>query len=256
MLADTGLPPLGGSQLFSTQFEFVPVAMIVVPWASTSGGCVATMPCTRATGGRSARRWPGSVRYQHRHWDLQLRRRLRRRAVLGPHGPAPDPDHGGCPAVRRRLSLAAGLQFHLGHGPHRRHRGAALAVSQFLGNPIVAFILYAVVIPISHLTVWYNYTLTAGERAQRGAPGVPARGLPVLAADLRERPQCHRLHPALQFFYLFMAIPIDTFTGVSLAGATHELFPAYFATHRTRGPSLRRWTSMPGATSCGSSETR
>ena len=29
ILADTGLPPLGGSQLFSTQFDFVPVAMIV-----------------------------------------------------------------------------------------------------------------------------------------------------------------------------------------------------------------------------------
>ena len=30
VLADPGLPPFGGSQLFSTQFEFVPVAMIVV----------------------------------------------------------------------------------------------------------------------------------------------------------------------------------------------------------------------------------
>ena len=32
-------------------------------------------------------------------------------------------------------------------------------------------------------------------------------------------PNRDRLHPALQFFYLFMAIPIDTFTGLSLAGA-------------------------------------
>ncbi len=50
-------------------------------------------------------------------------------------------------------------------------------------------------------------------------------------------PNCYRLHPALQFFYLFLAIPIDTFTGLSLAGASRELFPAYFATHRTWGPS-------------------
>ena len=28
LLADTGLPPLRGSQFFSTQFDFVPVAMI------------------------------------------------------------------------------------------------------------------------------------------------------------------------------------------------------------------------------------
>jgi cytochrome c oxidase assembly factor CtaG len=50
-------------------------------------------------------------------------------------------------------------------------------------------------------------------------------------------PNVHRLHPALQFFYLFLAIPIDTFTGLSLAGATKEMFPAYFATHRAWGPS-------------------
>ena len=34
-----------------------------------------------------------------------------------------------------------------------------------------------------------------------------------------------------------MAIPNDTFSGLSLAGESHEIFPAYFATHRTWGPS-------------------
>jgi putative copper resistance protein D len=46
------------------------------------------------------------------------------------------------------------------------------------------------------------------------------------------------MHPALQFGYLFLAIPIDTFTGLSLDGASHELFPAYLSLHRTWGPSL------------------
>ena len=32
-IVDAGLPPLRGSQLFSTQFEFVPAAMIVVALA-------------------------------------------------------------------------------------------------------------------------------------------------------------------------------------------------------------------------------
>ena len=32
-IVDAGLPPLRGSQLFSTQFEFVPVAMIVAALA-------------------------------------------------------------------------------------------------------------------------------------------------------------------------------------------------------------------------------
>jgi len=50
-------------------------------------------------------------------------------------------------------------------------------------------------------------------------------------------PNKYRLHPGLQFFYLFLAIPIDTFTGLSLAGATKEMFPAYLATHRAWGPT-------------------
>ena len=31
--------------------------------------------------------------------------------------------------------------------------------SRFFGHPIVAFCLYAVMIPLTHLTSWYNYTL-------------------------------------------------------------------------------------------------
>ncbi len=41
------------------------------------------------------------------------------------------------------------------------------------------------------------------------------------------------MHPALQFGFLFMAIPIDTFTGLSLNGAVHEMFPAYLQIHPT-----------------------
>src|SRR6202035_4147433 len=31
--------------------------------------------------------------------------------------------------------------------------------AKFFGHPAVAFVLYAVMIPMTHLTVWYNYTL-------------------------------------------------------------------------------------------------
>ena len=110
-------------------------------------------------------------------------------------------------------------------------------VAKFLGNPIVAFILYAVVIPISHLTVWYNYTLTQESVHNAEHLTFLLVGYLFWRQIFGNDPNAHRLHPALQFFYLFMAIPIDTFTGLSLAGASHELFPAYFATHRTWGPS-------------------
>jgi len=110
-------------------------------------------------------------------------------------------------------------------------------VAKFLGNPIVAFILYAVVIPVSHLTVWYNYTLTQESVHNAEHLAFLLVGYLFWRQIFGNDPNSHRLHPALQFFYLFMAIPIDTFTGLSLAGASHELFPAYFATHRTWGPS-------------------
>jgi putative copper resistance protein D len=51
-------------------------------------------------------------------------------------------------------------------------------------------------------------------------------------------PNAYRMHPALQFGYLFLAIPIDTFTGLSLDQTVHEIFPAYLSMHRTWGPSL------------------
>ena len=112
-------------------------------------------------------------------------------------------------------------------------------MAKFFGNPIVAFILYAVVIPISHLTIWYNYTLTQESVHNAEHLIFLLVGYLFWRQIFGNDPNANRLHPALQFFYLFMAIPIDTFTGVSLAGATHELFPAYFATHRAWGPSLR-----------------
>ena len=110
-------------------------------------------------------------------------------------------------------------------------------VAKFLGHPAVAFVLYAVVIPISHLTTWYNNTLTQ-ESVHNGEHLVFLLvGYMFWRQIFGNDPNCFRLHPTLQFFYLFLAIPIDTFTGLSLAGATQELFPAYFATHRTWGPS-------------------
>jgi putative copper resistance protein D len=110
-------------------------------------------------------------------------------------------------------------------------------VARLLGNPFVAFVLYAVVIPVSHLTSWYNLTLEHESVHNAEHLAFLLVGYLFWRQIFGSDPNKYRLHPALQFFYLFMAIPIDTFTGLSLAGAGHELFPAYFATHRTWGLS-------------------
>ena len=92
-------------------------------------------------------------------------------------------------------------------------------------------------IPITHLTVWYNYTLTHESVHNAEHLAFLVVGYLFWRQIFGSDPNRYRLHPALQFFYLFLAIPIDTFTGLSLAGASHEMFPAYFAMHRTWGPS-------------------
>jgi putative copper resistance protein D len=110
-------------------------------------------------------------------------------------------------------------------------------VATFLGHPAVAFVLYAVLIPITHLTVWYNYTLEHESVHNAEHLAFLVVGYLFWRQIFGSDPNAHRLHPALQFFYLFTAIPIDTFTGLSLAGASHELFPAYLASPRHWGPS-------------------
>ena len=135
-----------------------------------------------------------------------------------------------------------------------------------LGHPLTAFILYAVFIPVSHLTIWYNYTLQHEAIHNGEHLAFLFVGYLFWRQVFGDDPNCYRLHPALQFFYLFMAIPIDTFTGLSLAGATREMFPAYCETARTagvrrrlRGTSLgsvlRRRISTSAGTSCGWSAT-
>jgi putative copper resistance protein D len=238
VLADAGLPPLGGSQLFATRFDFVPVAMIVValvlylwgvrrnnalhprhPWSV--GKTIAWVGALFTTG-VAIFSFVG-VYDGELFWDHMLQH-LILIMVAAPLFAIASP-------LRLAFCATSGTA-HLVVTEALRSR-----VAKFLGNPFVAFILYAVVIPISHLTVWYNYTLTQENVHNAEHLTFLLVGYLFWRQIFGNDPNAHRLHPALQFFYLFMAIPIDTFTGLSLAGASHELFPAYFATHRTWGPS-------------------
>ena len=238
-LADAGLPPLRGSQLFSTQFDFVPVAMIVValvlylwgvrrnnalhprhPWSV--GKTVAWIGALVTTGVAIfsfVGVYDGELFWDHMVQHLIL--------IMV-----------AAPLFAIASPLRAGLvRHHRARRTSSSPRRCAPAWPSSSGNPIVAFVLYAVVIPISHLTVWYNYTLTHESVHNAEHLVFLLVGYLFWRQIFGNDPNSHRLHPALQFFYLFMAIPIDTFTGLSLAGATHEMFPAYFATHRTWGPS-------------------
>jgi len=237
-LAGTGLPPLAGRQLFSTQFDFVPVAMILAalalylwavkrnnalhprhPWSvGKTVAWVGALFCTAVAIFSFVGVYDGELFWDHMVQHLILI------MVAAPLF-----------AIASPLDLAwrsTSGTTHIVVTEALRSR-----VARILGNPLVAFVLYAVVIPVSHLTSWYNLTLEHESVHNAEHLAFLLVGYLFWRQIFGSDPNEHRLHPALQFFYLFMAIPIDTFTGLSLAGASHELFPAYFATHRTWGLS-------------------
>jgi putative copper resistance protein D len=237
-LYDAGLPPLRGSQLFSTQFDFVPVALIVValvlylwgvrrnnalhprhPW---SAGKTAAWIGALVTTGVSIFSFVG-VYDRELFWDHMVQHLL----LIMVAAPL--------------FAIASPLELAWKSTSGTAHLVVTEAlrskVANFFGHWAVAFVLYAVVIPISHLTVWYNYTLTQESVHNAEHLVFLVVGYMFWRQIFGNDPNKYRLHPALQLFYLFMAIPIDTFTGLSLAGATKEIFPAYVATHRVWGPS-------------------
>jgi cytochrome c oxidase assembly factor CtaG len=237
-LYDAGLPPLRGSQLFSTQFDVVPVVMIVAalvlylwavrrnnelhprhPW---SAGKTAAWIGALFTTGVSIFSFLG-VYDRELFWDHMVQHLL----LIMVAAPL--------------FAIASPLELIWKSTSGTAHVFVTEALrsrpARILGHPVVAFVLYAIVIPISHLTVWYNYTLTQSSVNNAEHLAFLLVGYLFWRQVFGNDPNKYRLHPALQFFYLFMAIPIDTFTGVSLAGEAHEIFPAFLATHRTWGPS-------------------
>jgi len=238
LLADGGLSPLRGTQLFSTQFDFVPVAMIlgagilylwgvrranvIRPRHLWSAGKTAAFMAALATTALSLFSFIG-VYDGELFWDHMVQHLL----LIMVAAPLF--------AIASPLELA----FRATTGTSHLVVTEALRskVAKVFGHPGVAFVLYAVMIPITHLTVWYNYTL-------EHEPVHNAEHLVFLVVGylfwrqiFGSDPNAYRMHPALQFAYLFLAIPINTFTGLSLDQTMHEIFPAYLATHRVWGPS-------------------
>jgi cytochrome c oxidase assembly factor CtaG len=238
LLADGGLPPLHGTQLLSTQFDFVPVAMVLGalalylwgvrranvlrprhPW---SGGKTAAFVGGLASTSLALFSFIG-VYDGELFWDHMVQHLL----LIMVAAPL--------------FALASPLELAFRATTGTAHLVVTEAlrsrVARVLGHPGVAFVLYAVMIPITHLTVWYNYTLE--HESVHNAEHLVFLGVGYLfwRQIFGSDPNRYRMHPALQFGYLFMAIPIDTFTGLSLDQTVREIFPAYLATHRTWGPS-------------------
>lgn len=237
-LYDAPLPPLAGRQFASTQFDFVPVAMILVALALYLWGVKrnnALHPRHRWPIGKTVA-WLGALATTgvaifsfigvydgELFWDHMIQHLL----LIMVAAPL--------------FAIASPLQLAWRATSGTAHIAVTEVlrspVAKFLGHPAVAFVLYAALIPLSHLTSWYNLTLEHESVHNAEHLAFLVVGYLFWRQIFGNDPNAHRLHPALQFFYLFLAIPIDTFSGLSLVGESHEIFPAYFATHRTWGPS-------------------
>ena len=140
------------------------------------------------------------------------------------------------------FAMSAPLELALGTLPGALGRSLNAAadskVGEVLGHPIVGFGLYALFIPITHLTSLFNLMLTHMWVHRLEQIGFLLIGYlfwrPVVAIE----PSRHRLAPGLRLVYLALAVPIDTFTGLALAMSGHEMFPAYTDMGRTWGGSL------------------
>jgi len=120
-------------------------------------------------------------------------------------------------------------------------------VAELVGHPATGFILYALLIPIAHLTSLYNFTLTHDLAHDNEHLAFLVVGYlfwrPVVAIE----PTRHPLHPGVRLAYLALAIPVDTFTGLALVSAAHQMFPYYDTFHRSWGPSLVTDLHMGGS---------
>jgi cytochrome c oxidase assembly factor CtaG len=239
LLAAASLPPLRGSQLLSTTFNVIPIVLILGalalylwgvrrirelrprhPWSNLKtaafiGGLFTTALSVFSFIG---------VYQQELFWDHMVQHLLLIMVA----------------APLFAISSPIDLFWRASTGNVHARFTALLRSGpvRILGHPGVAFVAYAVLIPITHLTVWYNYTLEHPAIDNVEHLIFLALGYMFWRQIFGSDPNCYRLHPALKFAYLFLAIPIDTFTGLSLDQQTHELFPAYFNFHRTWGPSL------------------
>ena len=240
-LYDAPLLPLRGSEFTSTQFDFVPVAMIAVALALYLWGV------RRNNVLHPRHRW--AVGKTVAFLGALITTGIAIFSFVGVYDGELFWDH----MVQHILLIMVAAPLFAISSPldlaWRATTGTAhivvtgalrSTVAKFFGHPAVAFVFYAVLIPITHLTVWYNYTLTHESVHNAEHLAFLVVGYLFWRQIFGSDPNCYRLHPALQFFYLFLAIPIDTFTGLVAGGGLPRDVPGLLRHPPDLGPLLRR----------------
>jgi cytochrome c oxidase assembly factor CtaG len=124
------------------------------------------------------------------------------------------------------FALAAPLELCYLAGGERTRAVLDGRVMGTLTQPLVAFGLYVVFIPLTHLTGLFNLMLEHLWVHHLEQLGFLAVGyLFFRAAFGLERGR--RLHPGLRLVFVMAAVPVDTITGLALAMSSHNPFAPY-----------------------------
>ena len=111
----------------------------------------------------------------------------------------------------------------------------------------VAAVIYAATIVGTHLTGFMNVTLHHENVHNAEHVLYLVAGYLYFLPLLGSEPIRWKMSFPSRFLLLALSMPVDTFVGVVLLQANHELFPAYADTSRTWGPSLLSDLHLGGA---------
>lgn len=120
-------------------------------------------------------------------------------------------------------------------------------VATFLTCPPVAAVIYAAVIIGTHLTGFMNLALRHEAVHNTEHVLYLVSGYLYFLPLLGSEPIKWKMSFPTRFLLLALSMPVDTFVGVVLLQANHELFSAYTDEHRTWGPSLLSDLHLGGA---------
>ena len=95
-------------------------------------------------------------------------------------------------------------------------RGLGSRVAEIVAHPIVDFGLYAVLIPLAHLTGLFNVALIHPAVNYGEHLAFLAIGYLFWRHVVAIEPTRHPLPPGVRLLYLILAVPVDTFTGLAL----------------------------------------
>ncbi len=105
-------------------------------------------------------------------------------------------------------------------------------------HPAFGFLAYVVFIPATHLSGIMNATMSHLWLHHLEQIAFIVVGYlffrHVFGIERGPRP----LHPGLRLVFLMAAVPVDTFTGLTLDMSSHNPFPVFATYHRTWGPSV------------------